>query len=148
MASRGLWTAVGTSLLSRCAIYVRQRISGTLANMDLLAFSRHLRTCRCPRLKGGRRNHHTVYGARRYREYLVTIGVCKGGNVPENQSTDSAMIIEYGRWLRKHRGAAESTVRLYSRDASDLLISLGDDFERWNAKIVRDYFMDRASRHC
>jgi site-specific recombinase XerD len=118
----------------------------TLANMDLLAFSRHLRTCRCPRLKGGRRNHHTVYGARRYREYLVTIGVCKGGNVPENQSTDSAMIIEYGRWLRKHRGAAESTVRLYSRDASDLLISLGDDFERWNAKIVRDYFMDRASK--
>ena len=33
---------------------------GTLANVDLLAFSGHLRTCRCPRLKGGRRNHHTV----------------------------------------------------------------------------------------
>jgi len=33
---------------------------GTLANVDLLAFSRHLRTCRCPRPKGGRRNHHTM----------------------------------------------------------------------------------------
>jgi site-specific recombinase XerD len=118
----------------------------TLANMDLLAFSRHLRTCRCPRAKGGRRNHHTVYGARRYSEYLVTIDVCKGGNTSENQDTDSAIIIEYRSWLRKHRGAAESTVRLYSRDASDLLISLGDDSGRWNAKIVRDYFMDRASK--
>jgi site-specific recombinase XerD len=56
------------------------------------------------------------------------------------------MIIEYSRWLRKHRGAAESTVRLYSRDAADLLISLGDDSGRWDAKIVRDYFMDRASK--
>ena len=26
---------------------------GTLANMDLSAFARHLRTCRCPRPKGG-----------------------------------------------------------------------------------------------
>src|ERR1700692_1137853 len=31
---------------------------GTPANMDLLAFSAHLRPCRCPRPKGGRRNHH------------------------------------------------------------------------------------------
>ena len=54
---------------------------GTLANMDLLAFSHHLRTCRCQRPKGGRRNHHTVYGARRYREYLVAIGVCQGSKV-------------------------------------------------------------------
>jgi site-specific recombinase XerD len=119
---------------------------GTLANMDLLAFSHHLRTCRCPRPKGGRRNHHTVYGARRYREYLVAIGVCQGGHTPELRNADSAMIIEYRRWLRKHRGAAESTVRLYSRDAADLLISLGDDSGRWDAKIVRDYFMDRASK--
>jgi hypothetical protein len=118
----------------------------TLANMNLLAFSSHLRTCCCSRAKGGRRNHHTVYGARRYCEYLVTIGVGKGGDAPENQNTDAAMIIEYRRWLRKHRGAAESTVRLYSRDASGLLISLGNDSARWNAKVVRDYFMDRASK--
>jgi hypothetical protein len=118
----------------------------TLSNMDLLAFSRHLRSCRCPRQKGGRRNHHTVYGARRYREYLAAIGVCQSGNAPELQNTDSAMIIEYRRWLRKHRGAAEATVRLYSRDAAGLLITLGDDPGRWNAKGVRDYFVDRAGK--
>ena len=85
---------------------------GTLANMDLLAFSRHLRTCRCPRPKGGRRNHHTIFGARRYLEYLVTIGVGQCGSTLETQSSDPAIIIEYGRWLRKHRGAAGRGSRL------------------------------------
>ena len=119
---------------------------GTLANMDLLAFSGHLRTCRCPRPKGGRRNHHTIYGARRYREYLVAIGVGQCGSTPESQNADPAIIVEYQRWLRKHRGAAESTVRLYSRDAADLLTALGDDPGRWDVKGVRGHFLDRASK--
>jgi hypothetical protein len=119
---------------------------GTLANMDLSAFARHLRTCRCPRPKGGRRNHHTVYGARRYREYLVAVGVDQRSSTQEIQSADLAIIIEYGRWLLKHRGVSETTVRLYSKDASALLIALGDDPGRWNAKGVRDYFLDRTNR--
>jgi len=119
---------------------------GTLANMDLLAFSRHLRTCRCPRPKGGRRNHHTIFGARRYREYLEAIGVGPCSSTPEIQNVDPAIIIEYRRWLRKHRGSAETTIRLYSKDAASLLTALGDDPGRWNAKDVRDYFLDRAGK--
>ncbi|PPQ32497.1 hypothetical protein CCS01_15620 [Rhodopila globiformis] len=42
---------------------------GTLADIDLSTFSRHLRTYRCPRPKGGRRNHHTIYGAKRYLDF-------------------------------------------------------------------------------
>lgn len=118
---------------------------GTLANMDLLAFSRHLQTCRCPRLKGGRRNHHTIFGARRYREYLAAIGVDQGGNTLEMQNADPTILIEYRRWLRKHRGAAEPTIRLYARNAADLLKVLGDDSGRWDAKVVRDYFLNRAN---
>jgi site-specific recombinase XerD len=119
---------------------------GTLADMDLPAFARHLRTCRCPRPKGGRRNHHTVYGARRYREYLAAVGVGQCSSTPEIQKADLAIITEYGRWLRKHRGAAETTIRLYSKDAGALLTALGDDPGRWNAKGVRDYFLDRTSK--
>ena len=48
--------------------------------------------------------------------------------------------------MRKHRGAAETTIRLYSRDAASLLTALGDDPGRWNAKGVRDYFLDRARK--
>lgn len=119
---------------------------GTLANVDLLAFSYHLRTCRCPRQKGGRRNHHTIYGARRYCEYLVAIGVSQCSISPGVQDPDPAIIIDYRQWLRKHRGAADSTVRLYSRDAVDLLTALGDDLGRWNARGVRDHFLDRISK--
>ena len=46
-------------------------------DIDLAAFSEHLRTCRCPRASGGRRNHHTVFGARLFRQHLVEIGVCR-----------------------------------------------------------------------
>jgi site-specific recombinase XerD len=119
---------------------------GTLANMDLSAFSRHLRTCHCPRPKGGRRNHHTIYGARRYGEYLVAIGVSQCSTSPGAQDADAAIIIEYRQWLRKHRGAAESTVRLYSRDAVDFLTALGNDLGRWNARCVCDYFLDRTGK--
>ena len=48
-----------------------------LSNIDLAAFSEHLRTCRCPRSVGGRRNHHTIFGARLFRRHLVEIGVCR-----------------------------------------------------------------------
>jgi site-specific recombinase XerD len=119
---------------------------GILANMDLSAFSRHLRTCRCPRPKGGRRNHHTIYGARRYCEYLAAIGVGQCSTSPGVQDADPAIIIDYRQWLRKHRGAAESTVRLYSRDAVGLLTALANDPGRWNARGVRDYFLDRTSK--
>src|SRR6202521_17673 len=45
-------------------------------DIDLSGFSEHLRTCRCPRASGGRRNHHTVFGAKLFRQHLVEIGVC------------------------------------------------------------------------
>jgi integrase len=119
---------------------------GTLANMDLVAFTRHLQTCRCPRPKGGRRNHHTIYGARRYHEYLLGIGVGQCSSTPESQNADPTIIIDYRRWLRQHRGVAESTTRLYSRYAADLLMALGDDPGRWDAKGVRAYFLDHAGK--
>ncbi len=123
-----------------------QEQGGTFANLDLAAFSRHLRTCHCPRSKGGRRNHHTIFGVRRYREYLEVIGVDQFGRMPEVQNAEPVIITEYRQWLRKHRGVADSTIRLYSRDAANLLVALGDDPGRWNAKSVREYFLDRASQ--
>jgi hypothetical protein len=34
------------------------------SEIDLAAFSEHLRTCRCARATGGRGNYHTIFGAR------------------------------------------------------------------------------------
>ena len=52
-----------------------------LTDIDLAAFDEHLRTCRCPRAKGGQRNHHTVYGARLFRRHLVELGICRSAAV-------------------------------------------------------------------
>ena len=126
--------------------YFLQGRGGTLANIDLSAFFQHLRTCRCPRSKGGRRNHHTSFGAKRYRDYLVQIGVCRCSVMPEIRCAEPALVVDFRRWLQKHRGAAEPTVRQYSRGATELLLALGDDPTRWNAKGVRAHFLERTAR--
>jgi hypothetical protein len=41
------------------------------SDIDLAAFSEHLRTCRCPRAIGRRRNQHTIFGAKLFRQHFV-----------------------------------------------------------------------------
>ena len=79
---------------------------GTLADVDLAAFSGHLRTCRCPRPKGGRRNHHTVYGARRYREYLAAIGVGQMERISELIDRKRQILLGYRERLAGLNGVA------------------------------------------
>jgi site-specific recombinase XerD len=113
---------------------------------DLAAFSKHLRSCRCPRAMGGRRNHHTIYGARLFRRHLVELGVCQPVAAPL-QRTEARPVAHFKEWLRKHRGACDATIELYARDAALMVAALGDDPERWEPAAVRSFFLDRAS-HC
>lgn len=69
-----------------------------LTDVDLAAFGEHLRTCRCPRAKGGRRNHHTIYGARLFRRHLVELGLCRSaavGAVP----AEPQLVADFKTWL-------------------------------------------------
>ncbi len=92
--------------------------SRTLADVDLPAFSEHLQACRCPRSKGGRCNHYTVYGAQYFRGFLLAIGVCVPAiATQEILYAEPEVIARFRAWLRKHRGAATATIRLYARDA-------------------------------
>ena len=121
--------------------------SGTLAEIELAAFTGHLHTCRCPRSKGGRRNHHTVFGAKHFRDFLVEIGVCRSvAKTPVDEHAEPEVVAGFRVWLRKHRGAATPTIRLYARDAGCLMTVLGDDPTCWNATKVRSAFMERAGR--
>ena len=115
-------------------------------DMDLAAFSEHLRSCRCPRAMGGRRNHHIIFGARLFRQHLVEIGVCRSAPAAL-QRAEPCLVADFKVWLRKHRGASDSTIKLYARDASLLMEALGDDPERWEPAAIRSFFLDRAS-HC
>jgi hypothetical protein len=120
---------------------------GAMPNdIDLAVFSEHLRTCRCPRAMGGRRNHHTIFGARLFRRHLVEIGVCRSADA-ELKPAEPCLVAHFKVWLRKHRGAADPTIKLYARDAAHLIAALGDDPERWKPAAIRSFFLDRAS-HC
>lgn len=117
--------------------------SGWPGEINLDVFSRHLRVCRCSRAKGGRHNHHTVYGARLFFRYLVKIGVCRSAAAAAAPA-ELQTIIGFKAWLRKHRGASDTTIRLYTRDAAGLLTALGEDPANWDAAGIRRTFMDRA----
>jgi hypothetical protein len=101
------------------------------SDIDLAVFSEHLCTCRCPRAMGGRRNHHTVFGARLFRQHLVEIGVCHSA-VAALQHPEPCLLAQFKMWLRKHRGASDRTIKLYARDATHLMAALGDEPEGGN----------------
>ena len=117
----------------------------SLADVDLVAFGEHLRICRCPRSEGGRRNHHTIYGARLFRRHLVELGVCRPAAVAAAPA-EPTLVTDFKTWLRKHRGASDATIRLYARDAAGIMTALGSDPFGWKPNDIRGYVMDRASR--
>ena len=95
---------------------------------------------------GGRRNHHTVFGARLFRQHLVEIGVCRSAPAAL-QPAEPGLVADFKVWLRKHRGASDSTIKLYARDVTHLMAALEDDPERWEPAAIRGFFLERAS-HC
>ena len=117
----------------------------SLGDIDLAAFSEHLRSCRCPRVRGGRRNHHAIYGARLFRRHLVELGVCRSAAVV-TAPAEPKLVADFKAWLRKHRGASDATIRLYARDAAGIMIALGLAPTGWSPADVRGYFMERASK--
>lgn len=116
----------------------------SVSHIDLTAFERHLRRCRCPRAKGGRRNHHTIYGARLFRRHLEEIGVCKPAAVAIRPA-EPQLVVGFKTWLSKHRGASDATIELYARDAVSIMAELETDPMRWSPADIRGYFMKRAS---
>jgi site-specific recombinase XerD len=117
----------------------------SLGDIDLPAFGEHLRTCRCPRAKGGRRNHHTTYGAKLFRRHLIEIGVCRPAAVV-TAHVEPQLVTNFKAWLRKHRGSSDATIKLYARDAVGLMMALGSDPTGWRPNDIRSYLMERASK--
>ena len=39
-------------------------------------FRQHLPRCHCPQSNGGKVNHHTLFGVKRFHRYLVELGMC------------------------------------------------------------------------
>lgn len=107
-------------------------------------FYQHLASCSCPQARGGRANHHVYFGAKRFREYLIEIGICQHEAPANAASQEPSVVSGFRQWLHKHRGAKEPTIRLYCRDAAAMLESLGTDSSHWDAKQVRMFLLNSA----
>ena len=59
---------------------------------------------------------------------------------------EPGLVTHFKEWLRKHRGASDSTIRLYARDAAQLMAALGDEPGGWEPAAIRGFFLDCASR--
>ncbi|WP_250465542.1 MULTISPECIES: tyrosine-type recombinase/integrase [unclassified Caballeronia] len=120
--------------------------SGTLADTSPQTpeiFFRHLPTCTCPEANGGKTNHHVYFGVKRFREYLIEIGVCQDNKPSIAEIREAAIVGGFRQWLQKHRGAKEPTIRLYGRDAAVMLKVLGDVNE-WEPKQIRTFLLNSA----
>lgn len=129
--------------------YFLQQQDKSIADIDSTTpeiFSRHLPTCCCPLSTGEGGNHHPYFGARRYCDYLVQIGVCHSEVVSEIRALEPPAVTSFRRWMKRHRGAAEPTVKQYCRAAADVMTALGDDPSCWNAQGVRGYILERARK--
>lgn len=125
--------------------HVMAEHGSSLSDIDLPVFSEHLRTCRCPRSMGGRRNHHTVFGAKLFRQHLVEIGVCRSA-AAAMEPAEPQLVAHFITWLRKHRGASDPTIKLYARGATRMMTALEADPTGWSPAGVRSYFLDCASK--
>ena len=115
-------------------------------NLNMLeSFSRHVRRCGCPHFKRGTISYHQHFGAKLFHRHLLARGICPSEPV-HNPTPNPVIVTAFCNWFRTHRGAKEPTLRLYARDATDLLRTLGEDVSRWNAQTVRDFLLERASQ--
>lgn len=112
----------------------------------LKAFARHFARCRCPRSDGDSTGYHDYFGAKLFQRYLSQLGICRGSEVAVGRVDEPALVTAFRDWLQAHRGASKSTVRLYARDATELVKELGGDVSSWTVRAVRDFVIGRAAR--
>ena len=125
-----------------------QRQGGVLKDIDprmLDVFGRHLRCCRCPHFKRGKISYHARFGVKLFHHHLIVCGVCVSES-SRNVPSGPPLVISFCDWFRTHRGVKEPTLRQYARGAIDLLRTLGEDVNQWNAQAVRNFVLERASQ--
>ena len=116
-------------------------------NKDALAsFQHHLSSCYCPKSNGGR-GPNVLFKAMRFLEYLHQAGVVSSIGDEHTDSASPQLVTSFFDWLQQHRGASQSTCRIYGRVVVDLLQTLGDDSNRFTAADLQAFALNRAGRH-
>jgi integrase/recombinase XerD len=112
---------------------------GELDEAALQAFRVHMARCRC---FGRRRPVARVEcaGAGRFVAYLRSISV-----VAAPAPTVLEPLVEgFVGWARRHRGVAESTLRLWTPLVADLVATVGTEPAVYNARSIRSFVLKRV----
>jgi site-specific recombinase XerD len=56
------------------------------------------------------------------------------------------LVESFGDWMRRHRGATESTIAMYGSITKEFLDACGEDTAAYDATLVRSFILARASR--
>src|SRR5437867_3558478 len=105
------------------------------------AFADHLDACCCTQpFRGCNRRH--LRGAKRFIEHLQSRGIAA---FAEHDALPD-LVEAFGNWMRRHRGATESTIALYASIAKEFLDACGEDTAGYDATSVRKFILARASR--
>jgi site-specific recombinase XerD len=124
---------------------LEQAVPIACADDELIdTFACHLSFCECSHGFQGRDNYHAV-GARRFLNYLRTIGIVPTliiAPVPV-----APLANRFREWMRQHRGVTEGTMANYLPLVEEFLAALGDDTSTYDARQVQDYILAVAHRH-
>jgi len=109
----------------------------------LNTFTDHLVTCCCthPFRSCDRRN---LRGAKRFIEHLQSRSIVPFAEPDARPLPD--LVEAFNNWMRRHRGATESTIAMYASIAKEFLDACGEDTAAYNAASVRKFIFARASR--
>jgi site-specific recombinase XerD len=107
----------------------------------LEAFFRHFRRRSCLYGHAGPENQLT--GARLFLKHLRACGVINGPLV--HFASEPALLVAFRRWMHEQRGTCDATLDNYDRAIRDLLKSLGENPQRFDARGIRQCFLNYSA---
>src|SRR5713101_4357617 len=118
-----------------------EREGASIQALDAVSIERfrlHLAGCRCPAPRRRRRRSRQIAAqAARFLEHLRDDGVVS----PEACPTVDTHPVRAGfhAWMRQHRGATPTTLRIYGRVVAEALAALGNDPTAFDARALREF---------
>jgi site-specific recombinase XerD len=120
----------------------------TLQELDanaLEAFGQHLRGLQRLRYPSGRYSHLFV-GARHFVRFLEMAGFVAPAPPATSQRPTPDLLVAFWHWMRTHRGTTDATLKGYRLTIIALLHTLGEQPERFEAKALRHFVLERAGQ--
>jgi integrase/recombinase XerD len=117
----------------------------TVTQLTAQEFVNHLDRCRCPRY--ARSDSRNVdKGTRMFLNHLRRTGVIEAA-AEIRSAQDSEQFTSFCEWMRRQRGTCDKTLNKYRATVNGLVMSLGSDPDKYNARNLREFIL-AASKDC